>query len=275
MKKKKKSKKTEGQKPKFEISNLLFAQITSVLIILIILLFIRLLHMPTFKGIMTEYNNYFGEDIPLSVLAENVFGGAYYNNTEEQKTTESETAEETTVPTTKPTADPDEEIPDDEAEPTTVKATEKIESVSVTKSSATSKINEMELPVKKGRVSSEFGYRVSPITGKYGLHDGVDLAAPMGTEIYAALDGTVIASVEDEEIGYYVKIDHGNGVVTAYGHCSKLIAKEGDKVKKGDVIALVGSTGRSTGPHTHFEVRVDGTKINPAWVVDLSKLNAA
>ncbi len=272
MKKKKKQKNTENPKPKFEINNLLFAQITSALIILIILLFIRLLHMPTFKGIMTEYNNYFGEDIPLSVLAENVLGGVSYN-TEEEKTTKSESAEETTEPTTKPTADPDEEIPD-ETEPTTAKATEKIESVSVTRKSATSKINEMELPVKKGRVSSEFGYRVSPITGKYGLHDGVDLAAPMGTEIHAALDGTVIASVEDEEIGYYIKIDHGNGVVTAYGHCSKLIAKEDEKVKKGDVIALVGSTGRSTGPHTHFEVRVDGTKINPAWVVDLSKLNA-
>lgn len=273
MKKKKKSPKTEGQKTKYEIGNFLFAQITSVLIILIILLFIRLLHMPTFKGIMTEYNNYFGEDIPLSVLAENVLGGVSYN-TEEQRTTESKTTEKTTEPTIKPTIDPDEEIPD-ETETTTAKTTEKIESVTVTKQGATSKINEMELPVKTGRVSSEFGYRVSPITGEYCLHDGVDLAAPMGTDIYAALDGTVIASVEDEEIGYYVKIDHGNGVVTAYGHCSKLIAKEGDKVKKGDVIALIGSTGRSTGPHTHFEVRVDGTKINPAWVVDLSKLNAA
>lgn len=275
MKKKKKSKKPEGQKPKFEIGSLMFAQLASALIILIILLFIRLLHTPTFKGIMTEYNNYFGKDIPLSVLANDVLGSFSSAPENQNKNAEKET-EPTTEPIAESKTDFDEDIPDDEEkEIATQKATEKIESVSVTKQGVTGKINEMELPIKKGKLTSEFGYRVSPITGEYGLHDGVDLAAPMGTDIYAALDGTVIASVEDEEIGYYIKIDHGNGVVTAYGHCSKLIAKEGDKVKKGDVIALIGSTGRSTGPHTHFEVRIDGTKINPAWVVDLSKLNAA
>ena len=114
------------------------------------------------------------------------------------------------------------------------------------------------------RVTSEFGNRVDPITGKRKGHGGMDLAVPTGTPIRAALGGTVTVSKYNAGgYGYYVMIDHGNGLTTLYGHCSKLLAKAGQTVQAGDIIALSGSTGRSTGPHLHFEVRVNGERTNP------------
>ena len=114
------------------------------------------------------------------------------------------------------------------------------------------------------RVTSEFGNRVDPITGKRKGHGGMDLAVPTGTPIRAALGGTVVVSKYNAGgYGYYVMIDHGNGLATLYGHCSKLLAKVGQTVEAGDIIALSGSTGRSTGPHLHFEARVNGERTNP------------
>ena len=114
------------------------------------------------------------------------------------------------------------------------------------------------------RVTSEFGNRVDPITGKHKGHGGMDLAVPTGTPIRAALGGTVtVSKYNTGGYGYYVMIDHGNGLATLYGHCSKLLAKVGQTVEAGDIIALSGSTGRSTGPHLHFEARVNGERTNP------------
>lgn len=114
------------------------------------------------------------------------------------------------------------------------------------------------------RVTSEFGNRVDPITGKRKGHGGMDLAVPTGTPIRAALPGTVTVSKYNAGgYGYYVMIDHGNGLATLYGHCSKLLAKVGQTVQAGEIIALSGSTGRSTGPHLHFEARVNGERTNP------------
>ena len=114
------------------------------------------------------------------------------------------------------------------------------------------------------RVTSEFGNRVDPITGQRRGHTGMDLAVPTGTPIRAALRGAVTVSKYNAGgYGYYVCIDHGNGLVTLYGHCSQLLARVGQNVQAGDIIALSGSTGRSTGPHLHFEVRVNGERTNP------------
>ena len=114
------------------------------------------------------------------------------------------------------------------------------------------------------RVTSEFGNRVDPITGKRKGHGGMDLAVPTGTPIRAALPGTVtVSKYNTGGYGYYVMIDHGNGLATLYGHCSKLLAKVGQTVQAGDIIALSGSTGRSTGPHLHFEARINGERTNP------------
>ena len=113
-------------------------------------------------------------------------------------------------------------------------------------------------------VTSEFGNRKDPFTGKRKGHSGMDLAVPTGTPIRAALPGTVTVSTYNQGgYGYYVCIDHGGGLVTLYGHCSKLLARMGQTVEAGDVIALSGSTGRSTGPNLHFEVRINGERTNP------------
>lgn len=113
-------------------------------------------------------------------------------------------------------------------------------------------------------VTSEFGYRRDPFTGRGAGHSGIDLGMPRGTPIRAALPGTVyVVRYSNTGYGYHVMIDHGGGFVTLYGHCSKILVTEGQTVRAGDVIAEVGSTGRSTGNHLHFEVRIDGEKQNP------------
>ena len=113
-------------------------------------------------------------------------------------------------------------------------------------------------------VTSEFGNRRDPFTGERRGHTGMDLAVPTGTSVRAALTGTVTVSTYNQGgYGYYVMIDHGNGLSTLYGHNSQLLARVGQTVETGDVIALSGSTGRSTGPHLHFEVRINGERTNP------------
>ena len=116
----------------------------------------------------------------------------------------------------------------------------------------------------RGMVTSEFGYRKDPFTGQSRGHSGLDLGAPRGTPIRAALPGTIyVVRYANSGYGYHVMIDHGGGFVTLYGHCSKILVTEGQTVQAGDVIAEVGSTGRSTGNHLHFEVRIGGEKQNP------------
>lgn len=112
--------------------------------------------------------------------------------------------------------------------------------------------------------SSGFGFRQDPFTGRQALHTGLDFPAPVGTPIQAAAGGVVIAAEYHPAYGQMVDIDHGNELVTRYAHASKLLVRQGDLVKRGQVIAEVGSTGRSTGPHLHFEVLVAGVPQNPA-----------
>ena len=114
-----------------------------------------------------------------------------------------------------------------------------------------------------GSLSSRYGSR----WGR--KHEGVDLGAEVGTPIYAADNGTVTyAEFNNGGYGYMVKIDHGNGLETYYAHCSELLVEEGQIVAKDDLIAKVGNTGRSTGPHLHFEVRQDGTPVDPMRFID-------
>lgn len=116
----------------------------------------------------------------------------------------------------------------------------------------------------ESRVTSEFGSRIDPISHRPKNHTGMDMAVPTGTPIRAALPGTVTVSKYNAGgYGYYVMIDHGSGLATLYGHCSRLLVQAGQTVEAGDIIALSGSTGRSTGPHLHFEVRVHGERTDP------------
>lgn len=118
-------------------------------------------------------------------------------------------------------------------------------------------------PVKQGWVSSYFGHRADPFTGQRTLHQGIDFAGRRDSEIIAVAAGVVIFSGERYGLGNVVEISHGNGYTTLYAHNNKLLVKLGDKVKKGQTIALMGSTGRSTGHHVHLEILKDGRAVNP------------
>ncbi|MFM6928042.1 MAG: M23 family metallopeptidase [Bdellovibrio sp.] len=115
----------------------------------------------------------------------------------------------------------------------------------------------------KGWITSRFGYRTSPFTGKTTLHAGLDVAAAPGSPIYAPADGVVIFASYDEGYGKLVSIDHGFGVTTRFGHMSQIYVQVGQRINKWDVIGAVGNTGRSTGPHCHYEVRINGTPVDP------------
>ncbi len=119
------------------------------------------------------------------------------------------------------------------------------------------------LPKDLTRFGSPFGMRMHPILGYARMHYGVDLTAPTGTPIYAPGDGVVFRSGWSNGFGKHVRIDHGYGYVTVYGHMSKLHVRPGQKVKRGDIIGEVGSTGLSTSPHLHYEVRINGQWVNP------------
>ncbi len=115
----------------------------------------------------------------------------------------------------------------------------------------------------KGWLTSTFGYRTSPFTGRRELHKGLDIATRSNTPIIAPADGLVVFAGREGGFGNMLIVDHGYGIMTRYAHCSSLEAKLGDKIKRGDIVAKVGSTGRSTGPHLHYEVAVNGVAVNP------------
>ena len=113
------------------------------------------------------------------------------------------------------------------------------------------------------RISDDYGWRIHPILGTKQFHNGVDLAAPSGSRILAAYDGEVVTAAYSPSMGNYIMIDHGDNLYTIYMHASALYVSKGDLVGKGEKIAAVGSTGRSTGNHLHFSVRKDGAYVSP------------
>jgi len=126
---------------------------------------------------------------------------------------------------------------------------------------------EFQLPIKGGKISSGYGLREDPISGKYKFHYGIDIAAPEGTPVHPARAGVVIYSGKRPGYGNVVEIRHDNGYITRYAHNQRNLVKEGDRVTTDDVIALVGQTGRATGPHIHFEIRIEGLAVNPAEII--------
>lgn len=123
------------------------------------------------------------------------------------------------------------------------------------------------VPVQYTRITSRFGYRVNPITNEFGFHTGVDLAAAHGEPIYAAFSGTVETVAESAGRGKYLILEHSGGLKTMYCHCSEILVAPGAVLKGGEVVAKVGSTGQSTGPHLHFEVHLQGVRYNPEWLL--------
>ena len=119
------------------------------------------------------------------------------------------------------------------------------------------------MPLEDAALTSGFGMRNHPVLGGRRQHQGIDLAAPTGTPVYATADGVVGRADWYSSYGLYISVNHGASMETRYAHLSRLAVAAGDNVKKGDLIGYVGSTGRSTGPHLHYEVRVEGLAVNP------------
>lgn len=130
------------------------------------------------------------------------------------------------------------------------------------------------LPINMQWNASAFGWRVDPFTGLRAMHEGVDFSSPVGTSIMAAASGIVLSADWHPEYGNLIEIDHGNEMTTRYAHASKLLVKVGEVVKRGQKIAEVGSTGRSTGPHLHFEVRFRGIAQNPNRFLEAAQASA-
>ena len=118
-------------------------------------------------------------------------------------------------------------------------------------------------PVNTATYTSSFGVRTDPFHGQAAMHPGIDLAGPLGTPVYATADGTVDRAEWFGGYGNMVEIDHGKGLQTRFGHLSRLMVQAGEHVTRGMLIGLMGSTGRSTGSHLHYEVRIDGRAVNP------------
>jgi hypothetical protein len=125
-------------------------------------------------------------------------------------------------------------------------------------------------PIPGKTLGSGFGYRVDPITKKIKMHWGVDIGAPRGANIHVTADGVVASASWHSGYGLTVEINHGFGYKTRYGHCQRVFVKKGDVVKRGQVIATVGNTGRSIAPHVHYEVHVSGVKVDPRPYIDAS-----
>ena len=120
------------------------------------------------------------------------------------------------------------------------------------------------LPVKAAYLGSPFGHRSDPIAGLRAMHEGIDFNAETGTPVVAAADGVVLSAAYQGDFGNMVDVDHGDGLTTRYAHLSRMDVKAGSLVKRGEALGAVGTTGRSTGPHLHFEVRILGVAQNPA-----------
>lgn len=131
------------------------------------------------------------------------------------------------------------------------------------------------MPLEDAKLTSDYGMRTHPVLRRRMGHKGVDLAAPTGTPIYATADGLVSKAERFSSYGKFVSIEHGARIQTRYAHMSRIAVSDGARVKKGDLIGYVGSTGRSTGPHLHYEVRIDGEAVNPVpYMVESSAQRA-
>lgn len=130
-------------------------------------------------------------------------------------------------------------------------------------------------PVQSLSFTSNFGVRSDPFRGTAAMHAGVDIPGPIGTPIYATADGIISRAERAGGYGNLIEVNHGKGIATRYGHLSKILVRDHERVKRGQMIGLMGSTGRSTGSHLHYEVRIDGSAVNPAPYLQAGQLAMA
>lgn len=230
-------------------TELLIAQIAIAGILVLLLLGIKLLGGPAAALVKKGYEDYFAQSNGLTQVLERPV----------QPTTQTQPAAQTQATTQAPASDTQPASTQPSSAPKTGAQAQDL--------SAAIDMLAMNMPVS-GWISSDFGGREDPFTGEHSTHQGLDIAAKAGSDVKAALPGTVTAVGYDPDgYGNYIVVSHTGGLSTLYGHCSKLLGKKGDQVTKDTVIAKVGSTGRSTGPHLHFEVRMNGVRLNPQWLL--------
>lgn len=236
------------------------------------------------ENVVAGIKEYFSSPAELSVFK-------LFKKTEEQSETSKETASssETTTESDEPTTEEKENSEETTTAPESTTApeetTKKAKAVSATPKNGSGGADlesykaqdgttfspvETTAPIVtpvSGTYTSYFGYRVSPITGNDSFHTGLDIAAAEGTKIKAAYPGKVRKVGEDSRSGKYLYLTHEDGFETLYCHCSEIIAEEGAVIRQGETVALVGSTGWSTGPHLHFEIHKNGTRLDPLTVL--------
>ena len=237
-----------------------------------------------FESTLKSIKDYLDSPAEISVFK------LFSKDKEETGTTESDVTEPSdekeTSEKTDETTTPEPTAPETTTAETTAaeKATVKKTSLSISKNAGGKDLStykakegttfsptETTAPIVKpvsGSYTSYFGYRTNPITGNNTFHTGIDIAAAQGTKIKAAYPGTVRKTGEDSRSGKYIYLTHSNGFETLYCHCSEILAEEGAVIRQGETVALVGSTGWSTGPHLHFEVHKNGTRLDPLPILN-------
>lgn len=210
-----------------------------------------------YEDVSAAVSEYIGNASSWAVFGDNI---SYSETTKAEEAQPSEKEETVSAETTDETTS--EEVPMGGRD---VKAYEAKTNTSFAPYKVTAKILN---PIESGRYTSLFGYRTNPITGEFTFHTGLDIAAPKGSAIRAAWNGTVTKVGEDSQAGKYIFLEHNDGFVTFYCHCSEIVAVKGAVIRQGETIAFVGSTGWSTGPHLHFEIRKDNIRLNPMWALE-------
>ena len=233
------------QKAADPVLSYLTAQIVVCCVLLVLAGAFRLVGGGIFAQIKQEYQSRFCDTTSVSEVVDALRASPSASQTQEK------TATITTVMAPPATAD---EVNDDQLYGDSADDSTAITEQSLLMNTAMESSNRMAVPLR-GMVTSPFGYRIHPIYGTRLFHNGVDIAAESGTPIVSALEGRVETAEYSDSYGNYVVVDHGNGLSTLYAHCSRLQVQVGQRVQKGETVALVGSTGMSTGPHLHFEVR--------------------
>lgn len=248
---------SKGSQSKPVRNEFLFRTVTVQFIICLLfigaLLFIKSSSPDTFRSLQNKFNALMKRDITFEEMASAVKSVSAAEKSPKQSADVKDKSEDVTDKADKTEASGGEDL---------LKAQDKTTFSPVVVS------DNLVSPLEEYTLTSKFGYRENPISGKYGFHTGLDMAADEGTEIRAAYDGIVIETGFTEVRGNYVIIEHSDNTETGYYHCKRILCDIDQNVRKGQTIALVGSTGWSTGPHLHFEVKINGINCNPEYLLN-------
>lgn len=221
--------------------NIFILQIISCALILIFALFLRFFGGDLYK----KLSNTFKKEISEKTSVSQVLDNKKDDNDRVEKNEEKIDSEET--------EDVELEIEENEL----------LRIVPVNASVANKNANSLIWPINNGTITSRFGDREDPFFGNSEYHQGLDIAVPIGTNIKSVFDGVIKSTGNSESYGYYIIIKHSDNFETLYAHCSVICGRIGEKVSQGTVIAKSGNSGRSTGPHLHFETKINGKRVNP------------